>query len=131
LRAPFTSRSVQKIIRTVLKSERKSTALEINVVFVDNKKIRALSKKFLGEDHDTDVIAFPYEEGDIFGDIFISLPMAQFNAKRFSVPYKTEVLRLVVHGTLHLLGYSDHGRENKNKMWKKQENIVGKLNKKI
>lgn len=123
MRAPFPPRTVKRIVRDVLKSERKPGTLDVNVVFVDNKKIRALSKKFLNEDHETDVIAFPYENGP-FGDIFISLPMAKYNAERFDEPYKAEVVRLIVHGTLHLLGYSDHGRNEKKKMWSKQEKLV-------
>jgi len=126
LRAPFPSRFIRHIVRSVLKSEKKPSHLEVNVIFVDNKQIRALSKRFLRADHETDVIAFPYEKGP-FGDIFVSLPMARYNAARFGETYKSEVLRLIVHGLLHLLGYSDHGKKEKKIMWDRQEKLVRRL----
>jgi len=127
--------------------------LKVNVIFVDNKKIRALSRQFLNEDHETDVIAFPYGPSPRqslsrgpgsssdktwvpakkhagtteFGDIYVSLPMAQYNAEKFGASYKQEVTRLVVHGLLHLLGYSDLKPKLKKKMWAKQEKLVGYL----
>lgn len=130
LRSPVPSRIAVKIVHGVLKSEHKSTQREINVAYVDNKKIRALSKKFLDADHETDVIAFNYDDtpsgAGPFGDVFISLPMAKYNAERFGEAYKTEVVRLIIHGTLHLLGYDDHGKAKKI-MWAKQEKLVKKL----
>ncbi len=128
LRSPVPSRIAAKIVRGVLKSEKKSTQREINVVFVDNRKIRTLSKKFLDADHETDVIAFNYEDAHDapFGDVFISLPMAKYNASRFGEAFKTEVVRLIIHGTLHLLGYDDHGKAKKI-MWAKQEKLVANL----
>jgi probable rRNA maturation factor len=131
LRAPFPLRLAGRIAHGVLKSEKKSTRREINIVFVDNKKIRSLSKRFLDEDHDTDVIAFPYDDvpssDGPFGDIFISLPMAKYNAERFGDDYKTEVVRLIIHGTLHMLGYDDHNPKKKKVMWAKQEKLVQKF----
>lgn len=72
------------------------------------------------------MIAFPYDDGP-FGDIFISLPMARYNAERFGSTYKTEVVRLIVHGLLHLLGYSDHKKKEKEKMWQVQEKLVARF----
>jgi probable rRNA maturation factor len=115
-----------QIARRVLRAEKINTHREINVVFIDNKTIRSLSRRFLGEDHDTDVIAFPYESGP-FGDIYISLPMAKYNAARFNENYKTEVVRLIIHGTLHMLGYDDHQPKAKKIMWQRQEKLVKKL----
>jgi probable rRNA maturation factor len=128
LRSPVSPSQLRRIVKTVLRSCRRKASLEIPVVFVDNRQIRALSRKFIGEDHETDVIAFPYDDPNLpFGELYISLPMAKHNAMKFKQPYKAEVVRLIVHGTLHLLGYDDHKAADKKMMWAKQEKLVAKL----
>jgi len=114
----------------VLRKEKSKPKGDIVIIFVGTTTIRKLNRQFLKSSHDTDVIAFPYEENSLipnlgpFGDIFISVPTAQLNARRFKEPLKREVIRLVIHGVLHLLGYSDHTPKEKSLMWKKQESMV-------
>lgn len=115
----------------MLKKERPSARGEINVVFVDNHVIRQLNKKFLDESGTTDVIAFPYDNWTDpsipIGDIYISFREAQFNARRFDDTVKRELVRLVVHGLLHLLGYDDHKPADRKRMWARQEKLVERL----
>lgn len=123
---------VHKIVKTVLMSEKKSASGEINVIYVDKKRIRRLNRQFLDTSTDTDVIAFPYEpekgrSRKIMGDIYICVPVARSNSKRFNEPFSREVTRLVVHGTLHLLGYADHPEHARKKMWVRQEPLVEAL----
>ena len=119
----FVSRArVERIVKRVLRSERRALRGEINVAFVDRRTIRRLNKKFLDTTGDTDVIAFPYESPS--GDIYICAPVAAENARRFGEPVGRELTRLVVHGTLHLLGYADEPRSARDKMWAKQEPLV-------
>lgn len=123
----------KKIISAVLKKEKAVWKGLVNVLFVDNKTIKSLNKKFLNETGLTDVIAFGYEPDPFLkkdspkADIYISYPVACMNAKRFKEPIKKEVVRLIVHGTLHLLGYEDHSRHGYARMWKRQETIVADL----
>jgi rRNA maturation RNase YbeY len=132
-RAVPSARRVSLIVRTVLASERAKFAGEVNVVFVDGKTIRRLNRTFLNENGDTDVIAFPYENGAgraserAMGDIYISVPEATRNARRFREPVERELVRLIVHGLLHLLGYRDHNSKEKAEMWSKQESFVDRF----
>lgn len=117
---------VSQIVNDILKKEKARVRGDINVIFVDNKVIRSINKKFLGEKGETDVIAFPYESDETFGDVFISIPVAQANAKRFGQTPRTEIVRLLVHGVLHLLGYDDHRPKDYQAMWKRQEELVAR-----
>lgn len=117
--------SVPRIVGFVLRSTGKNARGEINVAFVDRKTIRRLNCRFLDTAGDTDVIAFPYERPS--GDIYICVPAGLANARRFGEPADRELTRLVVHGTLHLLGYADSPKKARDKMWAKQEPLVEAL----
>ncbi len=96
------------LIRKVLKAEKAKG--KINLRLMKDKEIRELNRKFRKRNKPTDVLAFPMGEEGILGDIAVSTEAASRNAKRFGVSYEQEMKRLVIHGTLHLLGY-DHGRK--------------------
>ncbi len=78
---------------------------EINIVLEDGRTIRGLNKRFRGIDSATDVLSFPLEHG--LGEVWISPNVIQTNADKFGVSFDEELLRIAVHGILHLLGY-DH-----------------------
>lgn len=123
------ARKVAKIARAVYGEEKMKPKGELNVIFVDGRTIRRLNKAFLNESGDTDVIAFPYDpvpgRSDVaLGDIYISVPEARRNAFQFRQPLDRELVRLIVHGVLHLLGYTDHSSKEKAIMWSKQEKLV-------
>ncbi len=94
--------------------------------------MRALGRRFLRRGHDTDVIAFNYEAGpgrrpdDPFGDIYVSAFMARRQARELGHPVLTEVLTLVAHGALHLLGYDDATAREKARMFRVQARVVGR-----
>lgn len=98
----------KKLINKIIKKEGQQGS--INLLLVDDQKIQQLNRDYRYKDKATDVLAFPMGEDGVLGDMAISLDTAKRNAKRFGVSYNTEMKRLVVHGTLHLLGY-DHGKE--------------------
>jgi probable rRNA maturation factor len=120
--------TLKKIFRVVLSREKKSLSGEWNVLFVDDKRIRALNKKFLDENDTTDVIAFPYDAAPASdaprGDIYICVDEAVRNAKRLGESVPRELKRLVIHGLLHILGYDDHRPADRKKMWARQEYYV-------
>lgn len=81
---------------------------EISYIFCDDNKILEVNRQFLQHDFFTDIITFDYTEGDrIGGDIFISLDTVRSNAEKFSQAYDTELLRVIIHGILHLCGIND------------------------
>ncbi|MBK7630009.1 MAG: rRNA maturation RNase YbeY [Ignavibacteriales bacterium] len=97
--------------------------LEIN--FISAKSILSINKSYLKHDYTTDIITFDYSESDknIDGEIFISIEDALFNSKKYKVSLSNELNRLVIHGTLHLLGYDDIVISDKIIM-KRLENIL-------
>lgn len=108
---------------------------ELNIIVVDRKKMLEINKAFLNHTHDTDVIAFNYEpeagqdpdEDAPFGDIYISAYKTRQQAEELGHSALDEALTLVVHGTLHLLGYDDATPRQKNAMFKKQDDLVARV----
>ena len=104
---------------------------DLSFVFGNDKLLNNLKKQFFQKDHFTDVIAFrlnDYEEENIEGEVYISLPRAKANAKNFNQPYNKEIARLIIHGSLHLLGYNDSTKKDKTKMTKKEDIHLNKVN---
>lgn len=100
-------RQISECVRRVLRVERAGPAA-ISVVLVGTRFIRRINRKFLGHDVATDVISFPLESGkDLEGEVYVNLDRARQQGRRFGVSFRSEVARLVIHGTLHLLGYDD------------------------
>lgn len=97
----------------------------INIVFVDNKYIQKLNKEYRGLDTPTDVLSFKLGENMFDGEIYISVEYVykSFKEEKFT----GEILRLIIHGTLHILGYDhiDSLNENPNEeIFKLQEKLL-------
>ncbi len=108
--------SVKKWIKNVIEINGKSVG-SINYVFCDNEYLLEINKKYLNHYYFTDVITFDYNQKEfIAGDIFISIDMVRENSMNYKVDFIEELLRVMVHGILHLLGFGDKNRSEKNKM---------------
>ena len=83
---------------------------ELTVRITGDRELRRLNRRFLGEDHATDVLSFPSGDlaGGYVGDLALSWPAVTRQAAAFGHPPEVEAALLVVHGLLHLLGW-DHG----------------------
>ena len=82
----------------------------LNYLFVNDEEILEANRQFVNHDYYTDIITFDYSHGDrIGGDIMISLETVASNAEKFGVPYFRELLRVIIHGVLHLVGINDKG----------------------
>ncbi len=93
--------------------------------FTDDEKLLEINKKFLNHDSYTDIITFDYSENkQIQGEIFISTQRVKENAKRLKVSYEEEILRVIVHGVLHLCGYKDKTDKERNLMQKKENKYI-------
>lgn len=98
---------------------------EVSILLTDNNEIKLLNKEYRNIDKATDVLSFPMEDDVLLGDIVISLEKAKEQAPIFNNSYKEEILRLLIHGLLHLIGY-DHingGRQAK-KMTDKEKELL-------
>ena len=96
-------------IKAVAASYGKKTG-EIGYLFVDDEKILEVNREYLGHDYYTDIITFDYTNSrHIAGDMVISLDTVRSNAEGLGVDYKTELMRVIIHGVLHLCGINDKG----------------------
>ena len=86
------------------------TTGDIGFLFVGDEKILEVNREFLGHDYYTDVITFDYSEGNVInGDIIISTETVASNAVEQGTNYTEELLRVIIHGILHLCGLNDKG----------------------
>lgn len=103
---------------------------ELSITFVGDDEIRGLNRRYLGRDRTTDVIAFELgEDGRLLGDVYISPAAAFRSAADARITAATELIRLVVHGTLHTLGH-DHpeGADRwRSPMFELQESLVRRV----
>jgi len=121
---------IRQAVGATLEHEGVSDA-SISVTLLDDKRIKAMNRKYLEHDRVTDVISFPlYERGEtVVGDIYIGYEQAQDQAADADIELNQEIARLAIHGTLHVLGY-DHPEEGDraaSEMWQLQEEILGGL----
>lgn len=115
-----------------LRAERVKDAM-LSITFVGRAAISRLNRRYLGHEGPTDVISFGLarigRRGAVIGDIYICAEVARENARRQGISPGEELLRLVVHGTLHVLG-SDHPvgpARTKSPMWRRQEKILARI----
>lgn len=90
----------------IIKIEGKKAG-DINIIFCSDEYLLGVNKQYLNHDYYTDIITFNYNTDKINGDLFISIDRVDENAKTNNVPRETELLRVMAHGVLHLLGYKD------------------------
>ena len=121
---------VINLVKSILNKNEIGVA-NISIIFGSDELLSNLKKKFFQKDHWTDVIAFrlnEYDEKDVEGEIYISIPRANENAKSFDEPFEREVARLIIHGCLHLVGFKDKSEKEKIEMTKKENNLLSLLN---
>ena len=122
-------RTVARVVNAVLAGERR--AADVTVTFLGPARMRALNREWKGHDSPTDVLSFALSQPDgaLTGDIYICSAVARAQARGLGVTEREELVRLVVHGTLHLLGH-DHpegSERTRSPMWRKQERYVKAL----
>jgi len=102
---------------------------ELNYIFCDDKFLYSLNTEYLNHDTLTDVISFDYSEGtgQIIGDIYISIERISENAKIFNKKIGNELYRVMAHGLLHLLAYSDKTKSEKSVMTDKEDYYLSLL----
>ncbi len=115
-------RKLSAVVKEVIREEGKSVD-NINVVLVEDDYLLEVNRKFLKHDYRTDVISFSLEtEGPIDGEVYVSVDRARVQARRYKIPAVREIVRLIVHGVLHLAGWEDGTRAEKLRM-RKRENV--------
>jgi len=123
---------VREAAAATLRAERVKDAM-LSITFVGRAAISRINRRYLGHQGPTDVISFGLDRsgrrGAVVGDVYICVEVARDNARRQRISAGEELLRLVVHGTLHVLGY-DHptgAERTTSRMWRKQERILARV----
>lgn len=137
VRTPRAEGLARRGVRRALAVRRPVSPGELNVVWTTRAELRRMNQRFRQKNLYTDVIAFRHgpesAEGrfptgpgrqEPFGDLYIAVDQARSNARRFGNSFDEEIVRLAVHGTLHLLGYTDYDPVEKEKMWAIQEPLL-------
>jgi rRNA maturation RNase YbeY len=103
---------------------------QIDYVFVDDEALLEINKKVLNHDYYTDIISFDYtEDKKIEGEIYISVDRVIDNAKKFEEEFHVELLRVIIHGVLHYVGYKDKTKKDANTMRDKENHYLKIYNK--
>lgn len=104
---------------------------EVSITLLGDEEIAELNRQYLEHEGPTDVISFPlYQEPEpVLGDIYIGVAQAAREARRRRIGLEEELLRLAVHGTLHVLGHDHPDGEERTRsvMWQVQEHIVAEV----
>ena len=97
----------------------------INYIFCSDERILEVNRQFLGHDYYTDIITFDYSTRSVVsGDIYISLDTVYANQAEYG---ENELLRVIIHGLLHLTGQNDKTPEDEREMHRKEDVALGKL----
>ena len=128
-RLPLSRAVVRRAVREVLRAERRDAL--ISVTFLGRDAMRRLNADHKGHDRPTDVLTFALTDpsGKTIGDVYVCPWVAQREARSRGIPLRQELIRLVVHGTLHALG-RDHPEgeaRTRSAMWRRQERYVETL----
>lgn len=126
-------RRIREIIKNIIQYLKVDEKTEISILFTDDKFIKSLNKKYRGINKSTDVLTFNLEEGDLkfpevdknklLGDIVVSVETAQRQANNLNHNLEKELMILLIHGLLHLIGY-DHEEDRDNKIMQVKENEI-------
>lgn len=109
-------------IKQTIENE-KHQLVELNFIFCSDDYLLKINQQYLNHDTYTDIITFDNgnTSGEIYGDIFISIDRVKENAKSFKTTLSDELHRVIIHGTLHLLGYKDKSKAEKGLMTQKED----------
>ncbi len=129
---PQDEKLIHEAISACYKMEGISLDYQISLSFVLNNEIQELNKYYRGKDLPTDVLSFPMDGPEnapekLLGDIVISVEKMMEQAEEFGHGLQRELIYLIVHSTLHLIGYDHMNEDDKNEMRQKEELIMEQL----
>ena len=116
---------IRKWIKQTIHAEGKKLR-ELNFIFCSDDYLLGINQQYLQHNTFTDIVTFDNAEtpGSIQGDIFISIDRVRDNAHKFKVSERDELHRVIIHGTLHLLGFTDKSKSDKKLMTQKEDQYL-------
>jgi rRNA maturation RNase YbeY len=120
-------RRIKSLVNKVIAGENRNPG-DLNFILTTDTNLRKINVKFLNRSHLTDVISFDYGIGrTVSGEIYISEERVRINYRKYKVSYNDEILRVMIHGILHLCGYNDSTDEEKEEMRSREDYWMKKL----
>ena len=118
-------KEIRALLKKICKKENKKISF-INCVFCSDNRLLEINKKYLNHTSLTDVVTFDFSTNkkNIEGDVYISIDRVKENAKKYKETFKKELLRIIIHGLLHLIGFLDKTKEEKNTMTLKENEYL-------
>lgn len=121
------SKKILRLIEEVIRNENKVPG-DLNFIFTTDKELIKINREFLKHNYLTDVIAFENNDENIInGEIYLSIDTVKRNAHNYKVSLREELIRVIIHGTLHLCGYKDKKKEEKEEMNKIENTWLNKI----
>lgn len=136
-------KTIKKVLEQCFKEEKiEKTNLYITITLTNSEEIKEINKRYRNIDNATDVLSFPmfekdeleekisnnfFEHEEVLGDIVISIPKVEEQAKEYVHSFERELSYMIVHGFYHLMGYDHIKEEDKKKMRPKEEKILNDL----
>ena len=118
-------KKIRDLIKKICLEENKKLGF-INCVFCSDNYLIEINNKYLQHDYFTDIITFDHSENkkNIEGDLYISIDRTKENAKKYKVDENTELIRVIIHGLLRLIGYKDKTKKEKTLMSEKENKYL-------
>jgi len=133
--------ALHRLAMGVLRAEGVEGPMEVGIVVTTDDEVHALNRQYLGHDYKTDVLSFgmggegefvtPEERPAYLGDVVISYERAAEQAPEYGHSTNAEVATLLIHGLLHLLGYDDTNDEDRERMHRRQQELLAILDSRL
>ena len=128
VKSPKVTKKLIKEIVTLISIEEDTVFGDINIIFCSDVYLLNINNEYLKHDYYTDIITFDYKnENSVSSDMFISLDRVQENSNSIKIPFNHELLRIIIHGTLHLSGYEDDTLVKRKYMSLKEDYYLAKI----
>lgn len=115
------SRKTLELVERVIREEKRIPG-DLNFILTNKFEVQRINREFLKHDYYTDVIAFGYSENEVIqGEVYMSLETIKENAINYNVSLKNEIIRVMIHGALHLCGYEDGNEIERLEMREKED----------
>jgi probable rRNA maturation factor len=125
---PKITKSLILSFASFMAKEENVTFADVNIIFCSDEYLLGINKQYLQHDYYTDIITFDYNDNNLISsDIFISVDRLKDNAHTLQISFNSELMRIIIHGLLHLCGYEDDTTEKRSNMSLKEDYYLSQI----